>query len=126
MDIERRFEPEHNLVRYDVRGVADPEALLAFAAETVKHPEFVRGMNTIWNLREAELSHLSSVDFRRSRSLPRAPLAVRGQARVVIVTGNDLTYGLVRMFLGYAGLEHFDYHVVHTIPDAYRLLDIPD
>ena len=126
MEIDRRFDRQHNLIRYDVRGVADPEAVLAFATETVKHPEFVSGMNTIWNLDGADLSHLSSSDFRRSRSVPRAPAAQRGSARVVIVTGDALSYGLVRMFMAYAGLEHLDYHVVNTMSEAFELLGIQD
>ena len=62
------------------------------------HPDVTPGMATVYDLREAEMSHLNADDF-RSMSFHNGKFASRrGRARVAIVVADAVTFGLARMY----------------------------
>ena len=46
-------------------------------------------------------------------------------AMVVIVVPDELGYGFVRMFQTMAGLEHLDYRITRSLPEAMAELNLP-
>ena len=125
MEIKRRFEPDHNLVVFEVSGPVDLGRFLGAATDVVSHPEFVPGMNSLWNLLEADAKHLSRSDFQMHEVAFRSVQHERGKAMVIFVVPDRLTHGIVRMYMAQAGRDHLDYQVVHSLPEAYTLLGLP-
>ena len=125
MLVDYRFEPDCHLVRLDVTCLVDLQEVLKVSRALVNHPEFVPGMDTVWNLLEADYRHLRSEDIEGTRRLPRVSRDERGDARVILVVRDDLGHGLARMFFSLGGQNHLEYQVTRSLPDAYRLLGLP-
>ncbi len=89
-----------------LRGVAIRRVLgklvVTDAVEAMKssysHPEFVGGMNSLWDLRQGDLAGLSSDDIREILRFATGTVEERGRGyRTAIVASGPLNFGMSRM-----------------------------
>jgi len=84
-----------------VRIGAAGQASFALFAETwtamVEHPDFVPGMNALWDLRSVGLGRLPSAEMRRMVEWASVRGPRRGNARVAILVGTDVDFGMARV-----------------------------
>lgn len=78
-------------------GVLSVRRMESVIQEVVDRDDFVPGMGTLWDLRAADLSNVTSGDLRYLRQ-SRTDLAPRrGAGRVALLATDDLTFGISRM-----------------------------
>ena len=64
----------------------------------IEHPGVVPGMPTVYDLRDAQLGHLNADAFRVMSATNAQLAARRGRARVAMVVGDPVHFGLARMY----------------------------
>lgn len=123
MDIVVR--EDRNRVEVRMRGAIDLGRVEQAYRDMLAHPEFRPGMDALWEFVDVEGPALSADDVRRLVAVQRENVARRGAARVAIVVGRELDYGIVRM---YEALVHVVPQTVRPFRDraaAERWLDTP-
>ena len=125
MEFDYQFSKELNYLRVRASGRLEVGELLKFAQEIRQHPEFIPGMNSIWDLLGTEYHHVEVKDFEEAAEFRELVEEERGTATVVIVVGDDLGFGLSRMFHGHMGHRFLNYVVVRSVPEANKVLGLP-
>ncbi len=122
MRVEVTFHPEDNLVQFTVEGYVDMETLMRRANSAVEDPDFVKGMNSLWDITRAQGEHLYGKDFKQAGGVSRKDVDERGNARVAVLVADELSHGLVRIFNAMAGLEHLQYQIFEDEAEALAWL----
>ena len=71
-----------------------------------EHPDYEPGMPSIWDLSGSNLRGYRSSD---SVSLNRQQMSTadqRGDAKIAVIVGDDVSHGITRMHLGWSQAEH--------------------
>jgi hypothetical protein len=101
------FTVEHDsaarLVQVTVTGQASPELFREALAALTASGEFPADIDTLWDLRAVDFQGIDDRFVRTLVGIRRGEYATRGQARVAILVGNDLQFGLGRQFELIAG-----------------------
>ena len=79
--------------------------------EMLSHPDFEKGMPSIWDLRETELMHINGNDVKEISGIATQQKDRRGKARIGFVVGSDLAFGLGRMFEMMNATSHLETRV---------------
>ncbi len=121
MGIVLDFDARNNILRVALEGRLTDAMLLdiseAVARVTKSHLAF-RGIADTTNVTEYEVS---SDGIRRIAALlPSSPAANLW----IAITPMDHAYGMTRMFQMLSEKDHPNFHVVRTLDEAYRLLDV--
>lgn len=116
--IEREFDQAGNRILFRVTGEVEPGSFFAAINQSIAHPEFVPGMNSLWDLSAADLDGITRADVEHASSEKRKNAAERGNARVAILVSDDLGNGLSRMFAAMSSLAHIDYQVFASMDAA--------
>ncbi len=95
--IDFEIDRSKGIVWVRVSGAVDIPAVFERGVDFLDHPDFVPGMPTVWDLREADLSAIGEADMRlvglRNRDLAER----RGRARMALVVSDDFSFGVARM-----------------------------
>ena len=95
------------------------DARIAFK-EIVGMPEFHKGMPSLWDLRYTELMHINAKDNKTLSEFANEIKEQRGVARIAIVVGSDLGFGLARMFELLNEATHLQARVFRTMDVGQR------
>lgn len=97
MSIDFEIDRNKGIAWVRVSGALDIPAVFERAANFLDHPDFVAGMPTVWDLRDADLAAFGEADMRlvgvRNRDLAER----RGRARMALVVSDDFSFGVARM-----------------------------
>lgn len=66
--------------------------------EMIQRPDFRPSMPSIWDLRYTELMHINGQDIGTLSKVAEELKEQRGAARMAVIVGSSLSYGLGRMF----------------------------
>ena len=77
-------------------------------------------MPTLWDYRDADLSPLSSEDFRQLKTFMSGLREVRGEARVAFVSTNPHFFGMTRMYEVVGEVAHLEYRSFHDLDEAMQ------
>ena len=117
--IEREFDQVENRMLFRVIGKVDADHVMETVKQSIEHPDFTPGMNSIWDLTSAVLDDICMADFEAVSLAKHIKNAnERGDARVAIVVSDDLGTGLSRMFAAYRSPAHIEYQVFKSVSDA--------
>ena len=105
-------------------GTQDVKAALAFVAELSNFPEVQTGRHRLYDLRDADIN-LSAAERRLIVDLARQDDELHGERKVVFLVDRDLTYGLMRMFILFAGELKADMHVTRDPDEAKARVGLP-
>ena len=122
MLVNLTIKPNENLMEFTVSGRLDMSLIVEQANLAIERPDFVPGMNSLWDLTGAEIKHLFGDDIKTAAKIPRKDASERGQARVAILVADELGYGMSRIFHAVAGLEHISYEIFKDEQEARRWL----
>lgn len=114
------FDARNDVLRVTIDGLLTDEALSDCYATVTKHFASHPPCRGIVDLSKAKFEVSSNAIRRLASSMPAIP---RGYTRV-FVTPSDLVYGMARMFQILGEKSRPDLHVVRTLEEAYKLLQI--
>jgi hypothetical protein len=123
--IRLEFDAVNNILRGTLHGPINRDVMLGLSAAigeyTRSHPPF----SCIVDLSGVTESKVSSDDVRQRAEAP--PLFPTGYKQVLVIS-SDSVFGMGRMYKTLAERSRPGLHVVRTMDEAYRLLDvkIPD
>jgi hypothetical protein len=116
--MEFEFDAERRLFRVTLVGQVDSRHCVELIAAMLAHPDFKPGTPAIWNAQNADLSGISYEDISQMRAFQEGHAGVRGQARIALVAGNDMSFGVGRMAAQINDLPHLEINVFRDLPAA--------
>jgi len=121
MDFAMDFDAKNNILRLTITGRLTDAVLLdvyATAARYVASHPPCRGITDSSGVTEFEVSSSAIRDLAQT-----APAFPTGYMRIVVAP-KDHVYGMARMFQIVGADTRSDLHVVRTMDEAYRLLQV--
>jgi len=121
MDFAMDFDAKNNILRLTITGRLTDAVLLdvyATAARYVASHPPCRGITDFSGVTEFEVSSSAIRDLAQT-----APAFPTGYMRIVVAP-KDHVYGMARMFQIVGADTRSDLHVVRTMDEAYRLLQV--
>ena len=121
MSIVVEFDAKNNVLRGTVHGPMTGAALLDFYAAATKYMESHPPCRGILDFSQVTEFEVSPHAIRQVAATP--PAFPAGYMRVIVVP-IEFIFGLARMFQMLGEKTRPDLHVVRTLDEAYRLLQI--
>ena len=117
-----RFERDGRLAVIVITGTPGPDDVLAALLELLEDPRHTPGMIELWDYRESSLVNFNS-DSLKILATKVGPYLERAAARVALVAGSDVDFGVLRMWEVYAedGAPRTR-RVFRTMDEAYAWL----
>jgi hypothetical protein len=112
------FDQQMQCFRFDLDGQVDMQRVFKLLNDLFAHPDFRPGVSSIWDARNADLSPLKAEDIRQFRAYQAQHADARGQARIALVAGDNLSFGLGRMFELTADLPNLHINVFRDMNAA--------
>jgi len=98
MKIDIDLEESHGFCRVKVVGKFDLSEYAPSINRVVDAMGDTPDMPALYDLRETDMAHIGTSEIRAMGSAHRGIANRRGTARVAVLVGDDLTYGLARMY----------------------------
>ena len=124
-DLEIEIDTEKGIARLMPSGTVSVDGIIEMIHQMLEHPDFRPGMPSLWDYRACDAVNISTDDLRRIGNVASENAEQRGSARLAVVTGDDLQFGLSRMFAMMNDLQHLDYAVFRDISEAEHWLTEP-
>lgn len=103
MVVETAIDIQTGVLMRTVRGAISFEEFTRVIEETLVHPDFRPGMDSIWDLRQADLTNLTREDMRRIVEYIERQDETRGTGyKAALVVSREVDYGFTRMYKTYA------------------------
>jgi hypothetical protein len=115
------LDVRNNILRVTLEGSVADAILLDAYATTARYAESHAPCRGIWEVSEVTEFEVSSDVIRRLAG--SSPIIRSGYMRVVVAP-QDFLYGMMRMFQILGEGTRPDLHVVRTLDEAYRLLQV--
>jgi hypothetical protein len=96
--ITTQIEKELNLRIHRVTGVLTFDELLSTLKELYSAPDFDPRMNSLWDLREADVSSFETPDIQNLRNYVGKHWGTGGRNKAALVATRDIDFGLSRMY----------------------------
>ena len=112
------FDAEHQLFRVTLVGRVDSRDCVQLITGMLAHPEFKPGTPAVWNAQNADLSGLKFADMGQVRVFQEQHADARGRARIALVAGNDMSFGVGRMAAQINDLPHLEINVFRDLVTA--------
>lgn len=120
MPVEYRLEPGANLVMLTFKGKVSYDDVAAAFLDRVRQPDYRPGMNILADGRQASFD-ISTQDMVRLVALFEQRRQERGVGfRFALASGEDLTFGLGRMFEAHAARLPEQIRVFRDLEEARR------
>lgn len=71
---------------------------IEIAEAVLRDPAFERGMNSLWDLRKADIGRIQAEDLRRIGAHRRRIAPERGPHKTALLVDSDVSFGLARMY----------------------------
>jgi hypothetical protein len=120
MQATRKIDKKTGLVTITISGEVDLLPAIKTAADDMLHdPDFRPGADALWDLRKAEMRHLSTEDILSLVSFIKGHQQERGAGyKVAIVVERDLLFGGARMFEAFSDTVPFSCRVFRDLDEA--------
>ena len=86
----------------------------------LKLPDFKPSMPSVWDLRYTELMHINGEDIGILSKLAEDLKDRRGKAKMAVVVGSNLSYGLGRVFEQLNETSHLEARVFRSLEEGER------
>lgn len=121
MALVLEFDAKNNILRGSLKDRVTDAILLESYAEAARFAKSRPPCRAIWDFSEVTDFDVSSHTIRKLVGTP--PIVARGYMRVVVAP-NDFLFGMMRMLQILSEQSRPELHVVRTMAEAYRLLQI--
>ena len=118
MKVELQVDVERGLAIVRVMGLIDFDVLAEGTPDLLAHEDFRPGMPTVFDLRGASMEAVSAAQMRRTAELNRTLAERRGDARIAAVAGDDLSFGVARMYEVLGNTPHLTFAVFREMHEA--------
>ena len=98
MEIKTKIDKKNRIRKHKVIGLMTREEFVSKLAEIYSGSEGNKDMHVLWDLREADLSPITSGEVLEIKNFVARHWATGGSYRAAIVVSGDLSYGISRMF----------------------------
>ena len=107
----------------ELAGQFDLQDLESCYVEILNHPNWVVGLDILWDARKCTFAHLGKDNLHAITGMTSKYKEQRGEGRAAWVVGRDIDFGISRMFeLLSKDTVIFDFHVFKTIQEAQDYL----
>lgn len=97
MEIVTQFDKKAKIRIHRLKGIVKLQSLLKILKGIYAASDFQTGLNSLWDLREADFGSLVAADFEKVRDLVAQFWGIGGKSRAALVVTGDLEYGFSRM-----------------------------
>lgn len=97
MRFETHIDSANRIARIRITGAFDVSRFSAIVTDIMEHPDFIPGMPAVWDMREAELGHVTEQEMRSIGDQSQHLAERRGNARAALVVSDDFRFGMARM-----------------------------
>jgi ribosome modulation factor len=127
LPIVHKFRPEHNLVVSVWTGtVPDAEALASYA-ELYAHEKWIPGMDELADLRNADMTQITTDGLRGIAKLVREAIKGHGvEFRSAVIASDELAQALIRLYGAINEESKEDACVFQTVDAAVEWLGVPE
>ncbi len=125
MQIDIAVNASGRFCRVRVIGRMDASEYRAAAARFLEHPGVSPGIGVVYDLRDAQVSHLTADDFRAMREVNNSVAPRRGRARIAFVVPDEASYGLARMYEVVGASSNLETHVFSNDAEAEQWVQQP-
>ncbi|MCA9441716.1 MAG: STAS/SEC14 domain-containing protein [Candidatus Omnitrophica bacterium] len=87
------------------------------------HPDFRKGMSTLWDIRGVDAASVTREHMREMRMFNLGREEKRGYGRMAILVDSDINFGLSRMYHVVGDLPHIEMSVFRELNEAEQWLD---
>jgi hypothetical protein len=98
MGISTEIDRESGLRTHVITGMLTMEELVGSLDKVYSMPDFDPDMDTLWDLREADLSSFVSPQIQQVRDFVSSNWGTGGTSRAAIVVSSDENFGIMRMY----------------------------
>ena len=123
MDSETHFDPDLARLTITVNGPLERGGILSQGPEILRRYEFGNRVEILLDYRGASVGNISVGDVQAIVEQDKSTWADFASLRCAIVTGDDATYGMGRMFATLSDREGFQVAVFRGVDEALRWLD---
>lgn len=102
MQYEILFDNELDRITVVGRGVAEVQDFALLAEDLINHEDFKPGVSVLQDYRDAHIADLSPKEIRSIASIASDRSLKFGKGRWAIVTADDVSFGMARMWYGLA------------------------
>lgn len=118
MAFKNVFEPENNLIRITAFDRVYLDDIRTNSDEILQHPDFISGMDVIWDSADAKL-YFSTSDLREVIRIMESRTVKRGSGyKVAIIAKKSVVFGMSRMLSAFSATGPFEAMVFRTIAEA--------
>ena len=123
MSIHTSVNQELNCVERKVEGEFNFNKFFTSFHELENIPGFVKGMDALWDLRQADLKNITVDTVDKIAHFVANNTDKRGEDyRIALVVNNDLAFGLARMFRSMSGRVPVNINIFRSMDDAHQWL----
>jgi uncharacterized protein (DUF2164 family) len=98
MEITTIINKEENLRIHKIKGELTLEILLRELGNIYSNQEFREDMNSLWDIREAEVNSFSAEHVEKVKDLVTNHWGTSGKSKSALVVSKDIAFGLSRMY----------------------------
>ena len=125
MKVDIDLEEEQGFCRVTVVGKFDLQQYAPSINRVVDAMGPTPDMPALYDLRETDMAHLGTPEIRAMGSAHRGIANRRGNARVAVLVGDDLTYGLARMYEAMGLPPKLQMQVFRDVDEAEAWVSFP-
>lgn len=117
--ITTRIDKEMNLIVHVVKGELRITDVIRKITFTMSDPDFVCGMDVIWDVSDATMTHVTVKDMFILVNFMAKNILKRGSGfKLAIIANTDLEFGLAKMYTGYGKFLPFMKNVFRTFHEG--------
>ena len=121
MDFNITKDNELPYYQIELSGQFDLQDLERCYREMINHPNWVSGLNILWDARECDVDHLQSDDLEDIGKMTTKYRGQRGAGSAAWVVSRDIDFGIARMFeMLNKSKVIFTFCVFNTISEAQK------
>ncbi len=108
------------IARITFSGRVTHNDVVAAIFQLLDHPDFRSDMPSVWDYRGCEVEGFSEEEMRQLGEVAHQTSGRHNEARLALVAGSDLQFGLSRMFIMLNEIVHLEFEVFRDINEAER------
>ena len=124
MPVETIIDTSRNIIIRTATGLLTLEEAQQAFVSLLSHPDFKQDMHVIWDMNEADISHLTSDQFMTMIEFIQHHTDSRGDNyKIALIASSDLTYGMSRMFESHGYKLPVSIRVFRELAQAYSWIE---
>ncbi|MEM7467168.1 MAG: hypothetical protein AAF387_09810 [Pseudomonadota bacterium] len=116
--MEINVDSEKNIAMVVMSGEVSPQSVIETVQAMLSHPAFSPTMSSIWDYRHCVVGEFPLAELKRVGDLAHATKDINYNAKIALVVGDDLQFGLSRMFVMLNEFEHVEFRPFRDIDTA--------